>query len=179
MRLKIIQKLSRLLDVHRGNAHLKSGAFLHSWMEMPYQWRKSLSHKGGVRRRKVLRSRHGERCNPCGASRSRTQETFDPGNTVYAFALRLLWNHVYEQAGWNQVTCGDIFESILAYVNLRNKRRDGPVGRDSSWTAVADFIDALCYCTWMFMLLHAEETIWQNFSIFRDQILQELILHDV
>jgi len=39
MRLKIIQKLSRLLDVHRGNAHLKSGAFLHSWMEMPYQWR--------------------------------------------------------------------------------------------------------------------------------------------
>jgi len=86
---------------------------------------------------------------------------------------------VYEQAGWNQVTCGDIFESILAYVNLRNKRRDGPVGRDSSWTAVADFIDALCYCTWMFMLLHAEETIWQNFSIFRDQILQELILHDV
>jgi len=178
MRLKIIQKLSRLLSVQRGKEYLKSGAFLHAWMEMPYHWRKSLSHTGGVRRRELLRPRHELKWHPYGASRSRTQKTFDPGNKVYAFALRLLWNHIYEQSGWNEVTRGGIFESIFAYVNLKNKKPDGRVGRDSSWTEAAEFIDESCYCTWMFMLLHADEAIWQNFSIFRDKILQELIQHD-
>ena len=168
MRHNVIQKLSRLLDEQRGNAHLQSGALLHAWMDMPHRWRKSLSHAGGVRRRELLRPLH----------RSCTQETFDPGSTIYAFALRLLWNHVYEQCSWSDVTCGDIFESIFAYVNLKSKKPDGRVSRDTSWTEAAEFIDELCYCAWMFMLLHTGEAIWQNFHIFRDKIWQELMQHD-
>ena len=85
---------------------------------------------------------------------------------------------MWEQAGWNQETCGDIFESIFAFVKLRNETLDGHAGRESE-IKMAAFIDSLCYCTWAYVLLHAEEKIWHDFSIFRGNILETLMQHDV
>ena len=173
-------ELSNLLEIKMKNVHLKSGDFLNLWMTLPHRWRKSLSHHGAVRLRPVLSPKLGYRDTPKWKMKQLdADEYFDPGNIVYMFALRLVWNQIWEPAGWNKETCGDIFESSLGYVKVRNDAGLAVAERKSE-IQLAAFIDSLCYCTWAFMWFSgADHLTWSNFSIFHETMIQALLEFDV
>ena len=158
------------------------GCFFKFVVNLPHRWRKSHSHHGAVCRRPGLRPKLAYRDTPKWKKKKKkldADEYFDPGNTVCSFALRLMWNHIWEPAGWSKETCGDIFESILGYVKLRSEAGLKDAERESE-IKVAAFIDSLCYCTWAFMwfVSGGDHPIWSDFSIFHDTIFQALLQDD-
>ena len=76
--------------------------FVVRWMEdLSYDVRKSYSYWGYLRY----------------LTPPEMRPEYDPGNAIYTRALRLIMNNdgIFLLHNWNEVTCGDIIESILGY----------------------------------------------------------------
>lgn len=86
------------------------------------------------------------------------KDYFDPGNRVYAYALRLIWPDVLDRRNWNNGTCGDIVEALLGYAFLNP--HSVPAKR------LAEFFDVLCYSVFQ-LLLHGPSCNWYLFDQFR------------
>ena len=89
-------------------------ACFRAWMTLPHRVRKDLSYQGGIRVQ-LGESRMSVHCGALDA-RVRADDSFqyhDPGNFIYALAMRLMWPE-FGEGGYNQETIGDIFEGILA-----------------------------------------------------------------
>jgi len=145
------------------------GKFLQAWMNgLSYSQRKSFSHYGAIRRRSAT--------DPVGRTtvmRTTTIATherdfilnetnyFDPGNRVYSFAFRLLWDDLQKEHGWNEETMGDIIESILGYhylcVEHRIEGKVGPAPR-----LLSNFLDDLAYNVWRVLVYSTNANLWQN-----------------
>jgi len=148
------------------------GKFLKVWMsDLSYSMRKGLSHYGAIRRRSAS--------DPVGRHEIFTITThdrdfildeklyFDPGNLVYSFAFRLLWNDIWQQCGWNQETMGDIIESILGfhYLNVLHGRECVPA------KALSNFFEDLSYNVWRVLLYSGDESLWRTgFPAFHDWV---------
>ena len=76
------------------------------WMELPFQYRKDLSHEGAVKTEHRYHPVHGwcEHMRSC---------WFDPSNAVYAMVLGAICPAI-SRTGWNDETIGDICEAWLA-----------------------------------------------------------------
>jgi hypothetical protein len=85
-------------------------AFIEEWFGSRSQpTRKWLSHRGAIPRRQL---------SDPGQWLHRRSETwhFDPGNAVYKDAIRRTFPVIFNRLGIsNEVTCGDLLESILGY----------------------------------------------------------------
>ena len=90
-------------------------AFFQEWMTLPYRLRKDLSYHGGIRMQpgEVRMAVHNGELDVRNRAAAEVQY-HDPGNFIYALAMRLMWPEFGEQHGYNQETIGDIFEGILA-----------------------------------------------------------------
>ena len=83
--------------------------FVHQWMQLSADDRKTLSHNGAVR------SRPGD---PCHYHCPVEQVTyFDPSNKIYSVALSILAPQL-DFENWNMETRGDICESLMGYAYL-------------------------------------------------------------
>ena len=74
---------------------------------------------------------------------------FDPGNWVYYVAFLSIFDELLRHYGWNQETCGDIFESLLGLVYVCSQstfhdpyRSDSPQGKLEQWIQV--YVYAVC-----------------------------------
>ena len=89
-------------------------AFFQEWMNLPYRLRKNLSYHGGIRIQHGevrMAVRNGE-LDDASLRAAEAVHYHDPGNFIYALAMRLMWLEFGEH-GYNQETIGDIFEGIL------------------------------------------------------------------
>ena len=92
------------------------------------------------------------------------EEYFDPGNLVYMFAMRLVFENVFTVEGmnWNAETVGDIFESILGLSWLRKSQQPAPNTAIAEWidpkSAIAEWIDEYVFCIVKFM----QSTAWHD-----------------
>ena len=81
---------------------------------MPYRLRKNLRYHGGIRIQhgEVRMTVHNSELD----TRNRAAKAVhyhDPGNFIYALAMRLMWPE-FGECGYNQEAMGDISEGILA-----------------------------------------------------------------
>ena len=100
--IDVWKRLCTAYDYVAEDADLRSSLsrILETWM---------IQTSGGVR--KEL-SYHGRI-----ASRILPGQFFDPGNWTYHLGMKLLFPELLKQYGWNQTTCGDIFEAFLGLVS--------------------------------------------------------------
>ena len=92
---------------------------------------------------------------------------YDPGNLVYMYAMKLMFNEIFASVNWNRETVGDIFESILGLYYLR-----GRGGKQCPITLVrmAEWLDQYISAIYEFMKCtgwsHVEKHTfqpWHNF----------------
>ena len=89
--------------------------FLMQYMtHLGHDYRKSLSHSGALYCRDDTDPVHWN-------CRDTQVRYFDPGNYVYYIAFLSIFEELLRHNGWNQQTCGDIFESLLGLVYLRSQ----------------------------------------------------------
>ena len=111
--------LEALRDLTSTMSKLKAGkdtwlALFRDWMALPYRIRKDLSYHGGIR----IQPGESRMLVHFGAEDTRARaeaacQYHDPGNFIYALAMRLIWPEFWQE-GYNQETIGDVFEGILA-----------------------------------------------------------------
>jgi len=150
------------------------GKFMEKWMsDLSYDNRKGLSHYGAICRRQA-RDPIGRRAifDFTTTKHDRAfildeRSCFDPGNLVYTFAFRLLWDDVWQKYHWNAETTGDIIEGILGlhYQAVLQNRECVPARR------LSRLLDDLTYNVWRVLWFHNDESLWRNgFPWFHDWI---------
>ena len=169
-----IAELRRILLSVSSAARDGIGKFVEKWMnDLSYDIRKGLSYYGAIRRRSASDpgGRHGifvfTATKHDRAFILDQRSYFDPGNLVYSFAFRLLWNDVWQKNGWNTETTGDIIEAILGlhYQAVLQNRECAPARR------LSRLFDELTYNVWRVLLYSNDESLWRNgFPSFHDWI---------
>jgi hypothetical protein len=118
--------------VFSGAAQQLLAAFIEEYMaKVPSRARKALSHLG------ALRSFPGS---PKHWVDNDHSATFDPGNDVYFFSMKLLFPEADFMVDCNRETIGDVCEGLLSF-----RVRQIP---DSSF-AVVDFVEVMCSAVWV------------------------------
>ena len=115
--------------------------FVHQWMQLNAEVRKTLSHNGAVR------SRPGD---PCHYRCPVEQVTcFDPSNKIYSVALSILAPQL-DFENWNMETRGDICKSLMGYTYLvKIGAVETQDGNERNTKAVADIIDNFSRATYL------------------------------
>ena len=117
---KAIDAIIVLMRTMSSDARNRIGRFIVEWMsKLSHAERKNFSYYGAIHRRNTT--------DPLGRTIA-TVDTqafllderryFDPGNLVYSYAFRALWDNLYEEYQWSEETMGDIIEGIMGYCYL-------------------------------------------------------------
>ena len=129
--IDVWKRLCTAYDYVAEDADLRSSLsrILETWM---------IQTSGGVR--KEL-SYHGRI-----ASRILPGQFFDPGNWTYHLGMKLLFPELLKQYGWNQTTCGDIFEAFLGLVSSNDANIPSVQGFARWLDFCLSFVQILCPC---------------------------------
>jgi len=168
-----IAELRRIVLSVSSALQARIGKFVEKWMsDLSYADRKALSHYGAIRRRSP--NDPSGRKGVLGFTVTNLDRPFildernyfDPGNLVYSFAFRLLWNDVWQKYGWNSETIGDIIEAILGfhYQQVLQNREHVPA------RSLSRLFDDLTYNVYRVLLYSNDDRLWCNFHAFHDWI---------